>query len=94
MWTMWTFAIAGVIFRVVWIGAPRWLVVLYYVGRGLVAIFLVPTIRRDAGASVFFLLLSGGVMSAVGAVISGARRASLLAARTPTYGTGTRQCAH
>jgi hemolysin III len=71
---VWVGAVAGMIFRVVWLSAPRWLYTPFYVALGWVAIGVMPTLWREGGATVVTLLIIGGVAYSVGAVVYGLRR--------------------
>ena len=44
--TVWTCAVLGVLFRVFWTDAPRWLYTPIYVGDGLVGALLHPRLHR------------------------------------------------
>lgn len=71
---VWAGAIGGVLFRVFWVGAPRWLYTPIYVALGWVAIFyFVPML--DAGGPVILTLLAvGGGLYTLGAVVYGTKR--------------------
>ncbi len=71
---VWVGALAGVIFRVFWIGAPRWLYTSVYVGIGWVAIFFLPALVAGAGVTAVVLIAVGGVLYSAGAVIYGLKR--------------------
>ncbi|RJK97968.1 PAQR family membrane homeostasis protein TrhA [Vallicoccus soli] len=74
LWIVWTGALLGVAFRVLWIGAPRWLYTPVYIALGWVAAFYVPDILATGGAAVTTLLLAGGALYSIGAVVYGLRR--------------------
>ncbi|MFV1963777.1 MAG: hemolysin III family protein, partial [Acidimicrobiia bacterium] len=42
LWIVWVGALAGVAFRVFWVGAPRWLYTPVYLALGWVAVFYLP----------------------------------------------------
>jgi hemolysin III len=71
---VWIGALAGVIFRVFWIGAPRWLYTSVYVGIGWVAIFFLPALIAGAGVTAVVLIAVGGVLYSAGAVVYGLKR--------------------
>lgn len=71
---VWIGALAGVMFRVFWIGAPRWLYTSLYVVIGWVAVFFLPDLITGAGVTVVVLIAVGGVLYSVGAVIYGLKR--------------------
>lgn len=75
---VWTGAIAGVFFRVFWLGAPRWLSTTLYVVIGWVAIFFVPELIDGAGVTAVVLIVIGGVLYSIGAVIYGMKRPDLI----------------
>ena len=65
---------AGVAFRVLWVGAPRWLYTPVYVALGWVAIFYLPDLLGGAGVAVVVLIAVGGVLYSLGAVVYGLKR--------------------
>ena len=71
---VWIGALAGVIFRVFWVGAPRWLYTTVYVVIGWVAVFYLPDLIASAGVTVVVLIAVGGVLYSLGAVVYGLRR--------------------
>jgi hemolysin III len=71
---VWTGAVAGLVLRSSWPTAPRWLAVPLYLGLGWVAVFVLPDLLRHGGVAAFVLLLAGGALYTVGAVIYGLRR--------------------
>lgn len=71
---VWTGALAGVVFRITWIGAPRWLYVTLYIILGWVAVFFLPQFLSGAGAVACALVALGGVAYSAGGVVYGLRR--------------------
>ncbi|KGN37415.1 PAQR family membrane homeostasis protein TrhA [Knoellia subterranea] len=71
---IWTGAILGVLFRLVWIHAPRWLYVPVYVALGSVAVFFLGPLLKHAGTTVVSLVVAGGVLYIAGAVVYGIKR--------------------
>ena len=67
----WAGGIGGVVLNLVWINHPRWLDVVVYVGLGWVIVPLLPTLWREAGAAVVWLLFAGGVIYTLGALVYG-----------------------
>ncbi|MDO5662201.1 MAG: hemolysin III family protein [Brachybacterium sp.] len=65
----WSGALAGVLFRLLWTGAPRWLYVPAYVVLGWVAIFYMPALLSGGGWGVVSLIIIGGLFYTVGAVV-------------------------
>jgi hemolysin III len=74
LWIVWLGALAGVVFRVFWVGAPRWLYTPVFVALGWVAVFYVPDLINGAGIAVVVLILTGGVLYSGGAVVYGLKR--------------------
>ena len=74
LWIVWVGALLGVLFRVFWVGAPRWLYTPVYIALGWVAVFFLPEILREGGVAVLVLLLVGGALYSVGAVVYATRR--------------------
>ncbi|HLU73880.1 MAG TPA: hemolysin III family protein [Nonomuraea sp.] len=70
----WGGALAGVLFRVLWMGAPRWLYTLLYLALGWTAIFVMPQLLHGAGVAAVVLVAVGGVFYSAGAVVYGLRR--------------------
>ncbi len=74
LWIVWSSAVIGMLFRVFWVGAPRWLTVPVYIAMGWTAMFYLPQIWHNGGVAVAILLLGGGLLYSVGAVIYALRR--------------------
>lgn len=73
---MWAIALAGIILKVLWMDAPRWLSTLLYVGMGWAIVFDPSTIR-SMPAGCMTLIATGGVSYTVGAVIYGLKKPNL-----------------
>jgi hemolysin III len=71
---VWVGALIGVAFRVLWVGAPRWLYVPVYIALGWAAAFWLGDFARSAGPAVLTLLIVGGVLYSLGAVVYGLKR--------------------
>jgi hemolysin III len=71
---VWGVAVAGVVFRVLWLSAPRWLYLPMYLGLGWVAVGVLPAIWRGAGGGVVLLLAVGGLAYTLGAVAYGLKK--------------------
>lgn len=70
---VWTGALAGVIFRVFWIGAPRALYVALYVVLGWSAMLFVTDLFRASWITMTLVLI-GGVLYSIGAAVYGFKR--------------------
>jgi hemolysin III len=66
---LWGGALAGVLLKLVWLGAPRWLAASVYVVLGWVGVLLLPETVRSAGVVPAALFVAGGALYTVGAVI-------------------------
>lgn len=65
---VWTGALIGVALRNLWLGAPRWLYVPIYIALGWAAVFYIPEFA-DAGPLILSLIVLGGVLYTMGALI-------------------------
>ena len=74
LWIAWLGALVGVAFSVLWIGAPRWLYTPVYVALGWVAVFYLPDLLDGAGVAVVVLVVIGGALYSLGALIYGTKR--------------------
>jgi hemolysin III len=70
----WGGAVAGVLFRVFWMGAPRWLYTVLYLALGWTAIFVMPQLLEGAGVAAVVLVAVGGAFYTAGAIVYGLRR--------------------
>lgn len=74
LWTVWGGALAGVFFRVFWVGAPRWLYTAVYIALGWVAVFFMVPFWNNGGPLVVVLIAAGGLLYTLGAVVYGTKR--------------------
>ncbi|GAB3577772.1 PAQR family membrane homeostasis protein TrhA [Calidifontibacter terrae] len=72
--TVWIGAFLGVVFRIFWVGAPRWLYVPIYLALGWVAVFFWGDLMTHGGTAICALLAAGGLCYTVGAVVYGTKR--------------------
>ena len=71
--SIWGIAMAGIILKILWFDAPRWLYPLFYVVMGwLIVIAFVPLIRTLPIAAMLWLV-AGGLLYTAGAVIYGTK---------------------
>jgi hemolysin III len=71
---IWTGALSGVLFRVFWMSAPRWLYTVLYLALGWTAVFVMPQLLEGAGVVAVVLVAVGGVFYSAGAIVYGLRR--------------------
>ncbi|MFE6777113.1 hemolysin III family protein [Streptomyces sp. NPDC057702] len=74
LWGIWAAALAGIAFRVFWVGAPRWLYTPCYIAMGWAAVFFLPDFLRTGGIAVLVCVIVGGVLYSAGGVIYGIKR--------------------
>ena len=67
LWVIWSGAILGVLFRLLWTNAPRWLYVPIYIALGCGSLFYLPDFFAANAASAV-LICVGGVLYITGAV--------------------------
>jgi hemolysin III len=70
---VWTGALGGLLARVLWMGAPRWLYVPVYVALGWVAVAYLGQFAASGGAAIAWLVVSGGLAYTLGAVVYGTK---------------------
>lgn len=71
---IWTAGILGLLFRVLWLSAPRWLYTVLYLVMGWAAVGWLPQFWNNGGPTVFFLIVGGGLLYSVGAVVYARKR--------------------
>ena len=68
---VWSGALLGVVFRIFWMGAPRWLYTTLYLVVGWVAVFFLPELIDGVGAAPVVLVIVGGALYTLGALVYG-----------------------
>jgi hemolysin III len=71
---VWGGALAGIGFRVFWIGAPRWLYLPVYIALGWAAVFWLGDFAAAAGPAVLTLIIVGGGLYSLGGLIYGLKK--------------------
>jgi len=71
---VWASALAGLLFRLFWLSAPRWLYTALYIAMGWGALFWLPQFLTNGGPAVFTLILAGGLLYTGGAVVYARKR--------------------
>ncbi|BBY84752.1 PAQR family membrane homeostasis protein TrhA [Mycolicibacterium tokaiense] len=69
LWIVWSGALAGVLLKMFWPSAPRWLGVPLYILLGWVAAWFIGPIMHGAGVAAVVLLIVGGALYSVGGVL-------------------------
>jgi hemolysin III len=71
---IWGAALLGLLFRLFWLGAPRWLYTVLYLAMGWAAVGWFGQFYDAGGPTVFLLILVGGLFYTFGAVVYGMKR--------------------
>ena len=71
---VWAGALAGIVMKLFWIDAPKWLVALTYVLLGWVAVAAFPELLDEIGVTATALVAAGGLLYTAGAVVYARRR--------------------
>lgn len=71
---VWGLAVLGVVFKLVWIGAPRWISTGLYLLLGWLAVLAIGPLIAALPAAALGWLLAGGLAYSVGAVVYATRR--------------------
>jgi hemolysin III len=71
---VWSLAMCGILFKLFWMGAPRWLSVALYLGMGWVAVIAAPALFQAVPPRGMAWVLGGGLVYSVGAIVYGVRR--------------------
>jgi hemolysin III len=71
---IWAEAILGVLFRILWLGAPRWLYTVLYIGMGWAAVAWIVPLWSAGGPLVIGLIGAGGLIYTGGAVVYALKR--------------------
>ncbi len=78
---IWGGALLGVLFRVFWTGAPRWLYTPIYIGLGWFAVFFIPdfvdgarVLSPPTAIATLGLVVAGGVLYTLGGVVYALKR--------------------
>ncbi len=82
----WTFAAAGIPFKLLWLDAPVWVSNATYLAMGYLALVAVVPIERAVGAGGLAWLVAGGIAYTAGAVIFARRRPDPLPDRFGYHG--------
>jgi len=71
---VWAGAALGILFRIFWADAPRWLYTPIYIGLGWAAIFYFADFVENAGTAVLTLMVVGGALYTLGGLVYGLKR--------------------
>ena len=71
---IWSAALGGLLFRLFWLSAPRWLYTALYIVMGWAALGWLRPFYLAAGLPVLILLVAGGACYTIGAVVYARKR--------------------
>ena len=71
---VWSGAVLGAVFRILWSDAPRWLYVPIYVAMGWAAVFYADQFSSRGPPAVIVLIAVGGCLYTLGGVVYGLKR--------------------
>jgi hemolysin III len=71
---IWSAAVGGLFFRLLWLSAPRWLYTVLYIAMGWAALGWLAAFYRAAGLAVVILIVAGGVCYTLGAIVYARKR--------------------
>lgn len=71
---VWTGALAAIVFKFAWLDAPKWISAAIGVALGWIGVFVSPQLLGEIGVGASLLVLAGGVLNTVGAVVYALRR--------------------
>ncbi len=71
---IWGLALCGILLKLLWMDAPRWLSVILYLGMGWVALVAAPALFRAVPAGGMAWVLAGALVYSAGALVYGLKR--------------------
>ena len=71
---VWSAALGGLFFRVLWLSAPRWLYTVLYIVMGWAALGWLGAFYHAAGLPVVILIVAGGICYTLGAIVYARKR--------------------
>lgn len=71
---VWVVAALGIIKKIFWIHAPRWISTAFYLAMGWAGIFLFPSIYQNLAFGAIIWIAAGGLLYTIGAIIYGIQK--------------------
>lgn len=71
---IWSAALGGLFFRLLWLSAPRWLYTVLYIAMGWAAVGWLAAFYHAAGLAVVIFIVAGGVCYTLGAIVYARKR--------------------
>jgi len=72
--TIWSIAVVGIIKKLLWMNAPRWLSTAFYLGMGWFGVVLFPDMMEKLPVAFLVWIIAGGLAYTIGAVIYGLKK--------------------
>lgn len=66
---VWSLALLGMIFKLLWVTCPKWVSSVIYISMGWIVIFALPKLYASINHISFGFLLTGGIIYTIGGVI-------------------------
>lgn len=66
---VWAVAAAGILFKFFWVGCPKWVSSVIYIGMGWLCLSVLPEIYHNLSTAGFLWLFAGGLLYTAGGVI-------------------------
>ena len=71
---VWAAALGGIVLKLAWIDAPKWLIALIYVAIGWVALAAFPQLLSKLGVTATAMVAAGGLLYTIGALVYARQR--------------------
>jgi hemolysin III len=71
---VWAAALGGIVLKLAWIDAPKWLIALIYVAIGWVALAAFPQLLSKLGVTATVMVAAGGLLYTAGAIVYARQR--------------------
>jgi hemolysin III len=75
---VWGIAVFGILFKLLWLHAPRWVSVAIYLGMGWLGLIILPYTIMELPAAAAWWVAAGGIAYTIGAIIYGLQRPNLI----------------
>lgn len=76
--SIWGFAVLGIVMKIVWLNAPRWLSTIFYLIMGWLAVIAFWPLMQAVPLGGVIWLVAGGILYSIGAVIYGTKRPNFI----------------
>ncbi len=69
--TIWSLALFGIVFKLLWFHAPTWVSLLIYLGMGWIAVIFLPVVWHELPPGALAWIIAGGITYTIGAACYG-----------------------